>query len=109
MATERPQKIHFSLEQAEREHAVDVESREPFRADVQGRTITFTDPSELDWKTILDIDHPVMFLRHCVPDEEDRKFLREAKIPGYAFNKLMEGFQRHYGLGDKGNGVASRI
>lgn len=108
MATEKHQKIHFSVEAADQQRARENEGREPFRADVNGRTITFNDPKDLDWKTILEIDHPIMFLRHCVNDE-DREWLRDQKIKAAVFNEMIAAFQRHYGLADKGNGIDARF
>lgn len=81
---------------------------QPFVVTVEGRTITMNDPSNIDWKDLLDIEEPAQFLRYAV-SEEDRAHLRQAKIPGWKFKLLMESYTRHYGLDIRGNGTASRI
>ena len=103
MSEQTNERIDFNLDTVERE-----KTYQPFHPAINGRVITMTDPSELDWKQLLEIESPVMFLRYCV-SEEDKDFLRDAKIPGWKFGKLIEAYQKHYGLDKLGNGSASPI
>lgn len=105
MATTKP-KIHFSVEQAEAERAVD--RKEPFTADILGRTITMTDAQDVDWKVLAEMESPIEFIRYCA-SEEDRDYLREAPLSGAVFGKLIEAYMAHYGLGDKGKGAGLRF
>jgi hypothetical protein len=84
------------------------EEYEEFSAIVNGRRIVLKSPHELDWTVLLEIDHPIQFLNHVVADE-DMDFLRKGKIPAQKFNRLMEDYQKHFGLGDRGKGGASRF
>lgn len=92
----------FNLDTVER-----GETFRPFRPVVNGKVVTMTDPADLDFMDLLDIEHPVLFLRYCVSDE-DREHIKNANLPGWKFNKLIEAYQKHYGLA-KGQGVAGRI
>lgn len=85
-------KVHLNLDTLERE-----EHYETFRPVVNGRAISMTDPAELDWQVLADIEDPTEFLRHAI-GEEDKDFLRSAKIPGWKFGKLIDGYVKHYGL-----------
>lgn len=96
-------KINLNLDTAERE-----KSYEPFVVVIDGRSITMTDPAELDWKDLLAIEQPSEFFRHCM-SEDDQAFLRKTNIPGWKFRLLLESYQRHYGLDIAGNRAASRI
>jgi len=107
MAANAP-KVHFNVELAEAERAQDAKKLEPYAVQIGDRVITMTDANDLDWKVLLEIEHPVEFLKFCVP-ADDREFLRKQNISGYVFNEMIEGYTRHYGLGSKGNGAASRI
>lgn len=98
------QKIAFNLATAERE-----KTYEPFVVALpDGETVTLNDPRDLDWKDLVSIENPPDFFRLCLSEDDKAKF-RKAPIPGWALNQLMEAFQIHYGLGNAGNGVASRI
>ena len=76
--------------------------------EVESRAVTMTDPTDIDWVDLLDINEPLQFLRYCVT-AEDREFIKTCPIEGWRFGKLIEAYQRHYGLDTKGNGAASRI
>lgn len=103
------EKIDFNLETVERE-----KTYTPFKAFIpatdgtEGRTITMVDPADLDWQDLLDVDQPQKFLRYCITDE-DKDWLLEQKIKGWQFAKLIEAYQKHYGIGSPGNGAGSRI
>lgn len=103
------QQIDFNLETAEKEKVYS-----PFTAYIpatdggEGRTITMTDPADIDWQDLLEVDQPQKFLRYCISDE-DKAWLLEQKIKGWQFAKLIEAYQKHYGLGRPGEGAGSRI
>ena len=96
--------VDLNLDDIERE---DHEKR-PFAFVVAGHRFTLIDPAELDWKQLLEIDDPIAFFRFCMPQDQKDAF-KELDIPGWKLGKIIEAFQKHYGLGAKGNGVASRI
>lgn len=98
----------FNLDQIERERPIDGKERVPFVLVVGDREIVMTDPQELSWQQLMDIEKPVNFFRYCVSDE-DRDFIKKLPIPGWKFNELLEQFMDHYGLTNQGNGGASRI
>lgn len=102
--------ISINLETIERE-----KTYKPFSAFIpatkageEGRKITMTDPAELDWQDLLEVDQPQKFLRYCISDE-DKEWLLEQKIKGWQFAKLIEAYMKHYGLGSQGNGVGSPL
>lgn len=61
------------------------------------RAITLSDPAELDYQKLLEIESPIGFLRY-VASQEDRDFLATAKIEGWRLGALMEAYYRHYGM-----------
>lgn len=103
MAQNQNSKVTFNLATAERE-----KSYEPYVVALStGETIVMTDPADLEWQEILMIENPADFFRFCV-SEEDKKKLREEKIPGWKMRLLIADYQTHYGLGDAGNDAGSR-
>lgn len=84
---------------------LDVEVKEdpkpPFVANISGRAIQMTDPEDIDWQDLVDIgDNPVMFLRFCVTPE-DRDYIFGLSMPGWKLGRLMENYQKHYGIDEK--------
>jgi hypothetical protein len=73
----------------------------------ENETVTFTDPSDLEWEVLLVIDRPVEFLRHVL-SEQDRKTFKSWRLPGWQMRAVMQDFQTYYGLDKLGNGDASR-
>lgn len=69
----------------------------PAQGDYAERDVIFTDPATLSWQQLLEIDHPVQFIRYCVSDE-DRDYLRDYPMEGWQFNELIKSFHRHYKL-----------
>lgn len=63
----------------------------------QPRVITLSDPAELDYQKLLEIESPMGFLRY-VASQEDRDFLATAKIEGWRLGALMEAYYRHFGM-----------
>lgn len=93
--TQLPTNITFNLDEQERETKV-----EPFVALVGGRSITMTDPEELDWEDLLMIEGPYDFLTYsCSP--EDKRYILAQKMPGWKFGKLIAAYQQHYGFDEK--------
>lgn len=91
------QDIALDLDAAQRP-AEDVV--EPFAARVGGKRIVMTDPQEIDWQDLLEIEDPAGFLRHCV-SKEDRDHLRGLTLPGWKFGKLIDAYLAHYRLEEK--------
>ena len=103
MSEQTHERVEFNLDSLERE-----QTYRPFTVNVNDRVITMNDPAELDWRQLLEIEQPAMFLRHCI-SQDDRDYLREQKIPGWKFGKMIEAYQRHYGLDTLGNAGGSPI
>lgn len=59
------------------------------------RTVTFLDPQTLTWQQLLEISHPVTFLRYVLT-ADDRKFIAEVPMQGWQFNELMKRYMRHF-------------
>lgn len=87
-----PENISLDLDALEKERPV-----EPFRSKIGGKVVTFTDPRDIDWKDLLEIENPAEFFRHAV-SEEDKVHLREVKIEGWRFGKLIDSYLTHFGL-----------
>lgn len=88
--------IHLDLDTAERPAD---QVHEPFTFNWKGRAITLSDPAEIDWRELLEIESPVGFLRYTAT-QEDREFLRSdaGKMEGWRIGVLMEGYYKHFGL-----------
>jgi hypothetical protein len=76
------------------------EVKPEFTVQINGREITMTDPSELDWRDLILLESPTEFLRLSLT-AEDRKFLLEQPLPGWKFNRLMEAYYNHFDLDQK--------
>lgn len=93
---------------------VETEKRRPFYFSMTGkdgnvRRIRMSDPHDLDWKTILEMEKPIELLREVL-SEDDKEFLRHNPIKAEKFNLLMEGFFKHYGFNlSQGKAAASSI
>lgn len=104
MAAADNQKIAVNLDVLEKEKVYD-----PFVVALPGgETITFNDPRDLEWHELASLEDPVQFVRVCL-SEEDKDKLRNCKLAGWQFNKIMESFNRHFGIGPAGNSGASRF
>jgi hypothetical protein len=93
------QAVDFDLDAVERETTF-----KPFtftvkdpKKDNEPRVIVLSDPAELDYQKLLEIESPIGFLRY-VASQPDRDFLAQAKIEGWRLGKLMEAYYRHYNL-----------
>lgn len=87
--------VDFDLDAYERPEHV-----EPFAVVVGGKRIVMTDPAELDWQDLIELEHPAEIIRLCV-DKEGRDHLRELKLPFFKFEKLIEQYSAHYQLEDQ--------
>ncbi len=94
------QKIHLDLNAVTRDDG----AKEPFVFDWKGRTISLSDPAELEWGDLLEVETPIGFLKYTA-SQDDRDFLasREGQMEGWRINKLIEAYYRHYGLDPKRN------
>ncbi len=97
--------VDLNLDEIEREQS---EIKGPFSFVCDGKRFMLSDPADLDWRQLLEIDDPIAFFRYCMPADQKEDF-KALNVPGWKLGKIIEGFQKHYGLGDKGNGAASRI
>lgn len=89
--------ITFNLDTVEKDPA---EVIEPFVVNIGGRAITMTDPSDLDWQDLEDIQTPSGFLAFAVT-AEDRRHIAQQRIPGWKFGKLMEAYMQHYRMEER--------
>lgn len=95
--TDLPENVTLDLDAYERPAE---EVIPPFVVRLGGRTVTMTNPEDIDWQDLLDIENPADFLRYCV-DKDDAKFILGLALPGHKFAKLMETYQEHYGIEEK--------
>jgi hypothetical protein len=79
----------------------------PFTVKLAGRPWKLADPQELDWKQLdqLGTVSAEMDLRMLL-GEQFAEF-RKLSLPGWKFEKLMEAWRTHYGLGSQGEADAS--
>lgn len=90
-----PESVTLNLDTVERDPEEIV--AEPFTVVIGGRAITMTDPAELDWQDLLELNNPADFLRFCVSAEE-RRHIAAQRIPGWKLGKLMQAYMDHYRL-----------
>lgn len=89
--------VVLNLDDAERP---EKDIKPPYVVTVGGRNVTFADPNELDWRDLASIDGPHDLLRVSL-STEDRVHLASTDLPGWKFNKLIDGYYTHYDLDDK--------
>lgn len=96
-------KVDLSLDDLEKERP-----RDPFRIAINKRTIELSDPQDIDWLDLADLeDDPARFVVLCMSEDDAEFFLAQA-LPSWKMNTLMESFMRHYGLGGRVKGRGSR-
>lgn len=71
------------------------EVKPPFIVRVGGRNITFADPNDIDWRDLVDINHPSQLLSFSLT-RDDREHILGTDLPGWKFNELMEAYYVHY-------------
>lgn len=69
----------------------------PFVTKVGGRTISMTDPSDIDWRDLASVEIPQDLLRVAM-SAEDRDHLVQQALPAWKFNRLMDAYYTHYDL-----------
>lgn len=89
--TQLNQRIMSNLDEMERE------SKPRFAAVVDGQRFEMIDPAEIDFKDLMQIQHPANFLKYAL-DENGKKVLAEAKVPGWKFNNLIKSYMEYYDL-----------
>ena len=73
------------------------EVKPPFVVALGGREITLRDPSEIDWRDLVDLEDGLDVLRVAM-SPEDREFLAGQEIEAWRFNRLVEAYHTHYNL-----------
>lgn len=89
--TQLNQQVDLNLDELERDQVT------PFSFVLAGQRVEMTDPHEIDFKDLMEIDHPSKFLEYALSPEA-KKLLLENKVPGWKFNELIDGYMKHYGL-----------
>ena len=89
-----PARVDFNLDDVKRE-----KTYQPFVFAWKGQTLSASDPAELDYRKLLEIETPLAFLRYTM-SEEDRDFLAspEGAMESWRLNRLMEAYYRHFGM-----------
>lgn len=72
----------------------------PFVVNIEGRRVTFADPTEVDWRDLAAVEIPADLLRVAMT-RDDRQYLQGLALPTWKFNRLMEAYYSHYDLEDK--------
>lgn len=103
MTTPENAKINFNVDTVERERTF-----EPYVVSIGDRSVVMTDPADLDWQILANIERPTEFFRHVIADD-DKKTFSDAKIPGWKLNLLITDYLKHYGLDTAGNARASLL
>jgi hypothetical protein len=89
--TQLNQKVNSNLDEMERD------SKTAFAAVVAGHRFTMKDPAEIDFKDLMEIQHPANFLKYALSDEA-KKVLAEEYVPGWKFNNLIQDYMKYYDL-----------
>jgi hypothetical protein len=96
--------VSLDLDSLEREGAV----AEKFRFTHQGTTYEMFDPQDIDWQDLLaGLRNPGLFVRFAMSTADQVTFF-SSRVPAWKMNKLMEAYQKHFGLPDLGNANALR-
>ena len=82
--------VHLNLDTAERE-----DKFETFAVVIHERRVEISDPAEIDFKDLLQIENSMQFLRYCM-SQEDRDWLAEENLKGWELGLLLESFLKHY-------------
>lgn len=94
-------KVHLNLDTYEGERGVE----EPFAFVIEGRRIVLLNPRDVAWQDLAELDDPYALAEICMT-EEDGNFFIEQRMPARKLEALMQAFQKHYGLGSRGNARA---
>lgn len=74
--------------------------RPPFVVKIGGRSVTFADPSDIDWRDLAAVEIPADLIRVSLT-REDRLHIQEQNMPSWKFGRLMEAYYEHYDLEEK--------
>jgi hypothetical protein len=85
------QKVTLNLDELERD------SKPLFSFVHDGQRVEMKDPREIDFKDLMTIEHPANFLKYALTDEA-KKLLGETELPGWKFDKLIEGYMKYYDI-----------
>ena len=96
-----PGGVDFNMDTYEREG----ERPKPFTTVIGGRRIVLSDPTNLDWQDLADMDDPFELADKCMRPE-DRDYFLEHRAPAYKLQAMAQAFQKHYGMGNAGNAGA---
>lgn len=88
--------IDLNLDTAERPAD---QVKPPFAFAWKGRRVVLTDPADVDYQNLLEIENPLQFLRYTAT-QEDRDFLasKEGSMEGWRLNLMMESYYKHFGM-----------
>lgn len=88
--------IDLNLDTAERPAD---QVRPDFAFTWKDRRIVLTDPANVDYRSLLEVDSPVGFLKYTAR-QEDRDFLAspEGSMEGWRLGLLMEKYYKHFGM-----------
>lgn len=96
-------KVSLNLDEIEKENPT-----QPFVITVNGKEITFNDARDLPWDDLAQLgDDPDEFMWQTL-SEVDYDHFKKAKVPGWKVDVLVRDYQRHFGIGTRGNGRGSR-
>lgn len=103
MSDETPDNIAPAIPLPDRSVSIDLDTLErpsqdvkpPFKVKINGKTITFTDPAEVDWQDLASVEQPADIFRICL-SKPDRDVIADAGLPGWKVNALFESFSEHY-------------
>lgn len=96
--SDKPAEVSINLDTLEREQG----PTKPYIAVLDGKRLVFSDPTEIPWQDLVDLNDPDEFARLCLP-EGDRETFLETPVPAWKMQALMKGFRDHYGMGNLGN------
>lgn len=98
-------KVHFSIEQIEKEVADERESIEAFTVGLRsGKVITLADPELIGWQkaAALDPSLPFLTMQVLIDDEENFKLFKADDFGKKVMEILIQKWRAHYGLPDLG-------
>lgn len=107
MPQDKPAKIGLNLDSVERDGVVD-----PYVIVLNGKRYVLTDVQECDYRELLTVQRAMMggepekALEILISDEDKAEFFAN-KLPNWKVEKLMRGYNEHYGLPTPGEAPAS--
>lgn len=96
--------VHLDLDVLERD---DINTgREPYRVNVAGRLIEFTDPMELDIDVVLAMSENPFLVKEYALSVEDREHINKQSLPTWKALKLLKGYQDYWNLEELAKNLA---